>query len=300
MKKILSVFLVALLTVLPGLSFAQTTEELDAAYDAAVELIDMGYPGRAYPELLKLADQGYAPALYAIGYELDIGEFNNGTPDHEAAAQWWSKAAELGEIKSLQALGHYYAHDAATIDFVKAEEWLLKAAEVGLSGAMHNLANHYMTGDFGGASDPERARMWYVRAAEAGNENAMNSAIDLCANGKISETGEVLLAPDYEALFKVVQLGYEKGSANTKVYDWLGWIFAGNSGIMEADYTRAQTAYMAGAELGSGYCMAQLGAMYRDGRLGVSDLVAAQSWFTQAVEAGYEPAQEMLDSIKTE
>lgn len=300
MKKILSVFLVTLLMVLPGLSFAQTTEEMDAAYDAALALVAAGDHEAAYQELLGLKEQGYALALYAIGYYWDTGVFNNGTPDHETAVQWWLQAAEMGETKSLQALGHYYAHDAATIDFVKAEEWLLKAADAGREIAMQNLANHYMSGDFGGTPDFARAREWYVKAVEAGSDDALKSALDLCGNGKTDADGAVLLAPDYAGLYSLASQACEKGTALLQAYEWLGWLCAGNSDFMEADYTRAQEVYMAGANLGSGYCMAQLGAMYRDARIGVGDTVAAQAWFVKAIEAGYEPAQEMLDNLQAQ
>ena len=93
------------------------------------------------------------------------------------------------------------------------------------------------------------------------------------------------------------------------VYDVLGWIYAGNSdqgvfwfvgeerNVCEIDYQRSLEHYMTGASLGSGYSMAQIGALYRDGRLGEADKETAAMWFSKAVEAGYTDAQSMLDAL---
>ena len=301
MKKLLSAVLALLMCLLPLLGCAEGEEELKDAYYAAFDLLDAGETDAAYAEMVRVAELGYAPAMYAVGYYLDTGDFSGGAPDREAAVQWWLRAVEAGDDKALQALGHYYAHNADPLDFAKAEEYLLKAAEAGLGSAMHNLGVHYGNGDFnGGTPDPVKAKDWYIKSVEAGNEGALGSAIELCANGAKNENGEVLLATDHQKLYEILVGAYDGGTQKTVVHDWLGWMYAGNSDLMEADYAKAYEVYMAGANLGSGYCMAQLGCMYRDARIGVTDTVAAQAWFTKAVEAGYEPAQEMLDMLTAE
>ena len=297
MKKLLSLLLV--LVLLPVLAFAQTAEEQDAAYDAALDMINAGDADAAYAELLKLAEQGHVSAMYAVGYYLDTGLFNGGTPDREGAVQWWLRAVEAGDDKACQALGHYYAHDADPVDFAKAEEYLLMGAAAGRNDAMYNLGVHYNNGDFnGGTPDPVKAKEWFVKAVEAGNEDALGSAIDLCANGAKDANGEVLLEADRQKLYEILVLAYDRGTQKTVVYDWLGWMYAGNSEVMEADYPRAYVVYLQGANLGSSYCMAQLGCMYRDARLGAADTVAAEAWFIKAVEAEYEPALEMLADLR--
>ena len=297
MKKLLSLLLALLM--LPVLAFAQTAEEQDAAYDAALDMINAGDADAAYAELLKLAEQGYAPAMYALGYYLDEGTFSGGTPDREGAVQWWLRAAEVGDAKACQALGYHYAHVADPVDFAKAEEYLLKGAAAGRDDSMYNLGVHYNNGDFnGGTPDPVKAKEWFVKAVEAGNEDALGYAIDLCANGATGENGEILLAPDHQKLCEILVMAYDRGTQKTVVYDWLGWMYAGNSEVMAADYPKAYVVYLTGANLGSGYCMAQLGCMYRDARLGVADTVAAEAWFIKAVEAEYEPALQMLADLR--
>ena len=74
----------------------------------------------------KLADQGDAAAMVAIGYSSYDGE------DFQEAAKWWRKAAELGDSHAQSQLGKLYKDGKGVPrDLQEALKWFRKAAEQG-------------------------------------------------------------------------------------------------------------------------------------------------------------------------
>ena len=337
MKRIVSLLLVLLLvwTTMQALG----EEELQAEYDAADALCNEGKYEEALPLMQAVAEKGYTRAMRALGYDYAMGYYTGGVPDIEMALSWYTKAADLGDTDAMYgigwlydegkvtdgvpervqaliwwekaaaggnwaamyALGRHYAHNADPRDFDLSRKWLTDAFNAGYEVAGNSLGNHYASGDFsGGTPDYAQALAWYQKAATAGHANSVGVVIDYLQKGVVAGDGTVVLEPDHAGLLEFLRAQWAQGSTNTSVYDWLGWLLAGNSEAVEAEYPLAFEAYMAGANLGSGYCMAQLGMLYRDGRLGVTDPVAAAAWFTKALDAGYDQAREMLDGLNAQ
>ena len=230
--------------------------------------------------------------MYAMGYCYDEGYFGEeNKADHDEILKWLTMAAEHGNSKSMYSLGYFYAHTMNPHDYEQAREWLLKAAEAEISFAFDSLGNHYLNGDFnGGVPDYEQALDWYMKGVELGYASSENRVVDFYNDGHM---GHVIF-------MDFLKSPAEDGTTNASIYDWLGFYYsnpAEGSG-MTVDYTLALEAYTAGAELGSGYSIAQIGNLYRDGRLGDADKEQACEWYSKAIEAGYADAQAMLDGLK--
>jgi hypothetical protein len=100
---------------------------------------------------------------------------NGVTVDTDAALQWFSKAAEMGDAEAMGWVGsiHYFGRGVAT-DMATARQWYLKAAEAGDADAMSRLGYMYFSGS-GVAIDMGAARYWYLKAAEAGDAHSQQS-----------------------------------------------------------------------------------------------------------------------------
>ena len=243
---------------------------------------------------LKAAERGNADAMYALGYYYDEGYFGEeGKANHEEILKWWKMAAEHGNTSSLYSLGRFYAHTVEPHDYAQAREWLLKAAEKEVRSAIDALGHHYRNGDFnGGVPDYEQALAWYMNGAELGYASSEDWVLDFYNNNLM----------EHAALMDFLQSRVRAGTTNTNIYDWLGYHYsnpAEDSGMM-ANYDLALEAYTVGAELGSGYSMAQIGSLYRDGRLGDADHETAREWYNKALEAGYADAQAALDGLNAQ
>jgi hypothetical protein len=131
---------------------------------------------------LKAAKVGNAPAMTRLGY-LRANALG-GARDEESAVGWYRKAAELGDGEAMSNLGVMLANGrGVTQNDVEAVTWYRRAADAGNATAMFNLASMYARGRGVGQSEAE-AIAWYMRAAEKGNAPAMNNLGEMYANGK--------------------------------------------------------------------------------------------------------------------
>ena len=311
MKKLslsLALFLALVLALTPLLSCAEETPPiLDAEelYQMAIEYYEGDQPD--YAKMKECLEQaiamGHAKAMNELGYHYEVGTFD-GVSDYAKALELYLMSAELGNRVAMYNLGAGYHSgrlNEDVPDYAKAKEWYLKAAELGFANAMHYLGHLYQNGYVAdGVPDYKEAAAWYWKAWENGNEVTPKHLVKMFRDGVTAEDGTVLLEPDHAQLLPVLEKLYTSGSEDPNMFSWLGWLLAGNSpqNVCEPDYPRAVEVYARGAELGSGYCMMQLGLIYEDGRLGTADLVAAEAWYIKAVEAGESGAQEALDRVR--
>lgn len=112
--------------------------------------LEAAHHQRQYAYLLKSAEQGYAPAqLRLAAFLSDLhpmnGEFAD--PDHKAAAGWYRKAAEQGEIGAMFEWAHHLAAgEYVPKDFPGALALLRKAGEAGFAEAQLELGQIYQYG----------------------------------------------------------------------------------------------------------------------------------------------------------
>jgi TPR repeat protein len=89
----------------------------------------------------------------------------DGPKDHSRAAFYYLKAAELGHILAMNAIGVAYADgDGIPRNDRLAMKWFEKSAKLDNSEAMYNLALGY---HFSDVSDAKKALPWVLQAVDA-------------------------------------------------------------------------------------------------------------------------------------
>lgn len=86
-------------------------------------------------------------------------------PNVAQGIKWLRKAAELGDVRSMNGLGEYIIN--GEVKGIKPEEgvkWITKAADNGLASAQTNLGRMYINGDLMGQDFP-KAKKWLQMAA---------------------------------------------------------------------------------------------------------------------------------------
>lgn len=241
-------------------------------------------------------------------------------PAPETAVKWWKKASSVGDVQSMVLLARLYdgqfghpsltnpkaAYDyflkaalkndpyamaAVGVILLKSEaierdekkgiEWLEKAVEAG------NLSGWLALGDYqaGVKEDPKAAFALYEKGAEAGQPDCMLRAASYLMEGKgtkkdseraLTLLGKAAEAGNLQAHFILATQIMEQEKADIgKVYGHL--LTAANGGLPIAQN--------------------ELGLFYLSGKLGVSDLSAAVSWFSRAAQAGLASAQNNLGAL---
>ena len=85
------------------------------------------------------------------------------------AADWYAKAAELGNVKAMHNLAVAYANGSGReADYTEAARWFRSAAERGLADSQFNLAVLHERG-LGVAASLTEAYRWYAVAAAQGD-----------------------------------------------------------------------------------------------------------------------------------
>ena len=136
------------------------------------ELYATGLPGvepdakKATSLCKRAANAGFAPASATLGALFARAK------KHDRAVQWWTLAAEQGDLESLFNLGQAHRLGLGVAkDEAKAFELLLQAAEGGVAAAQSRIGLSYATGE-GAALDPIEACKWFELAALRGDKAA--------------------------------------------------------------------------------------------------------------------------------
>lgn len=89
--------------------------------------------------------------------------------DVNEAYKLWVKAAEQGQVKSMQSLAQllYIGRKSVMQDYTQAAKWWIAAAEAGSARSQHNLGSLYQNGQ-GVLKDRTAAVAWFQRAANQG------------------------------------------------------------------------------------------------------------------------------------
>ena len=133
--------------------------------------------------VLAKAKAGDAAAELAIGIEYQKGDV---VPrDFVQAADWFRKAADLGNARAQFRLGSLYQQRESGLmqDDAQAAQWLRKAADQGLAEAQNALALAYAHGK-GVAQDPAQAAEWFQKAVAQNDAQAMVNLAGLYSKGQ--------------------------------------------------------------------------------------------------------------------
>jgi TPR repeat protein len=203
--------------------------------DAQSEHVSPMKTAETQAELERAAESGNAEAMYKLGLVADA------KVDHVTAAEWYTKAVQVGHVKAMTHLGFLLANGRGVpTDDVRAAELYRKAAEAGDADAMSNLGLMYSAGRGVPKSEPD-AVTWYRRAADAGSATAMFNL------GSLAGQGKGLPKSDSEAV-RWYQLAADRG--NTAAMSNLGYALSHGKGITR-DEAMAAVWYRKAAEAGS-------------------------------------------------
>jgi hypothetical protein len=115
----------------------------------------------------RAANAGFAPASATLGALFARAK------KHDRAVQWWTLAAEQGDLEALFNLGQAHRLGLGVAkDEAKAFELMLKAAQGGVAAGQSRIGLAYATGE-GAALDPIEACKWFELAAQRGDKAAV-------------------------------------------------------------------------------------------------------------------------------
>ena len=115
---------------------------------------------------------------------LVLGDKYEGNGQYEQAAQYYEKAAELGNPEAQTIMGLYYTWGKGVEqNYEAAFQWSKKAAEQGIPIAQNNLGELYCSG-YGTELNYEEGFKWYQKAAEQGWASAQKNVAMLYMTGK--------------------------------------------------------------------------------------------------------------------
>ncbi len=200
-----------MLTVSIFLFFIAISVAVAGPYDDALSAYKSGDWDKAFQLLKPLAALDNAQSAVAQERLGSLYERGKGTPkDPAAAAKWYAKAADHGDMLAQAHLGRLYRLGAGVPrDAALAAKWSIKAATQGNAMAQANLGNMSLAG-FGLPADPAAAAGWFKKAAEQGDAEAMLGLGMLCEAGK-GVPKDVVQAHKWFALASVDDRTYDDG-----------------------------------------------------------------------------------------
>ncbi|KAG0080600.1 hypothetical protein BGZ90_011867, partial [Linnemannia elongata] len=233
------------------------------------------------------ADQGDVQAQVALGDRFKDGR--QVERDHQAAMDWYTKAADRGHPRARFNIGLLYeqGQDGVPQDHAKAFEWFLKSAVQGYVDAQAKVSQAYADG----ASVPKdniEAMEWLVRAAENGHAEAqynMGSAYEKGQGVPQSNTRS------FEWYLKSADQGLAEAQARVANAFEDGW------GVSQDD-AKAIEWYTKAAYQGLAVAQYALGRVHRLGLYGFpKDLSKAADWYLKAAVQGHTESQSVLKEI---
>ena len=274
---------------------ARYFEEAQARYEALSQTDGdadpVGYR-RAIARIQKLAEEGHAGALFHMGKMSALGIALE--QDLGAAADWYRRAAALGDIRAHSNLGWMHqsgmgvAEDKAEAfrllsvgaengvlsakaavgvmllngegcksDTTRGLQLLEQSFDAGYSNAANHISDAYLAGQVL-PLDVERGHAWLARAAEERNDRRSQAILGhYLVTGSHGKTD---VAHGLELLQKAISNGYAVACL------WLGALYAKGQGV-DADIDRARLWYERGVsegDPGSAHALMQLDAVMPD------------------------------------
>ncbi len=135
-------------------------------------------------QLASLAQEGNVRALIGLGY-MSLSEQEKRF-DPKKAAEYFSRAAALGDSEAMFELGKLYEKGiGVNQDFAKALELYRNSADLGFADAINDLGFLYYQGAAGVRQDPEEAVKLFLKAADLKHPQAMYNVAALIDDGVI-------------------------------------------------------------------------------------------------------------------
>lgn len=257
-----------------------TPEEL---YQAGKAAHDAGDYAKAMEYFRLAADAGSVDGLRFIGNLYANGEGVELDPGR--AMEYYDQAAAQGDPKAFFNIGVMYQYD--TPDIGKAIEYYLKSGEMGYADGWTTLASIYQYGD-GVEPDIGKAVEYWQKAADLDDASACYTLGTMYYSGAGVEQ-------DYARAAEYWQKAADLGEAQAYIH--LGMMYYTGEGVGQ-DYERAVTYLTQAAEQEDLTAMFMLGECCRLGQGLEKDPAKAAEWYRKAIEAGYDPEEKELETLK--
>lgn len=240
--------------------------------------------GDASKLLIQAAGAGDTRAMKSLAQLYSTNADTNGA---QAAAYWFEKAAQKGDINSMALLGGMLLNGQGVPQNVdRGLGYLNQAASQGSSQALLFLGRAYRDG----VSVPRNVQkgMDYInQAAARGEPGAIIDQADAAATG---------VGAPYNPAKAVALYQQAAGFDQRAAYVGLGEAYASGRGVPQNDST-AFDYYKKAADLGSTVGMRRLAEMYQNGRGAMQDYNEAVRYAKMAADAGDIAAMGMLGEI---
>lgn len=209
---------------------------------------------------------------YRLGQMLHTG---TGTEkDDAAAADYWERAAKLGNVHAQYALGKLWLENGSG-STAQAVRWITKAAEVGNAAAQYTLGKLCLSGEIV-EKDAARAVELFTLSAGQGNEYASYRL------GRLYLSGEDLPRDEREAV-RWLTLSAEKGNQYAQYA--LGKLYLTGEDIPK-DVEKAVCWLERSSNQGNQYAQYALGKLYLCGKDIPRDRERAAVYLQAAAEQG--------------
>ena len=220
---------------------------------------------------------------YRLGQMLHTG---TGTDkDDAAAADYWERAAKLGNVHAQYALGKLWLENGSG-NTAQAVRWITKAAEAGNAAAQYTLGKLCLSGE-AVEKDAARAAELFTLSAGQGNDYAAYRL------GRLHLSGEDLPRDEREA---VHWLTFSAERGNPYAQYALGKLYLSGEDIPK-DLEKAVHWLGQFAGQGNQYAQYALGKLYLSGEDIPKDLEKAISWLEQSAGQGNQYAQYALGKL---
>jgi len=225
-------------------------------------------------------DAALAAAKRGYAYESGKGV----KQDYIQAFQWYSKAAQDGNVYAQGALGRLYENgQGIPADLSKAIQWYGSAAAEGDADAEHQMARLYRLG-LGVSQDYVQARAWYAKSAahgDVGAENGLGEMYQYALGGP----------KDIDQAVKWYRAAALKGYAGAELH--LGWLYETGEGV-GADYEQARDWLRKAADQEQPDAQDAYGYLFEKGWGVPQDYAQAFYWYKKAAEQGQGAAEDNL------
>lgn len=218
------------------------------------------------------AKSGDDKLQYRLGQMLHTG---TGTErDDVAAADYWERAAKMGNVHAQYALGKLWLENGSG-DTAQAIRWITKAAEAGNAAAQYTLGKLCLTGEVM-EKDTARAVELFTLSAGQGNEYAAYRL------GRLYLSGEEV-PKDAEEAVRWLSFSAERGNQYAQYA--LGKLYLSGEDIPK-DVEKAVCLLEQSAGQGNQYAQYALGKLFLCGKDVPRDKEKAVSYLQAAAEQG--------------
>ena len=245
------------------------------AYELARVYAGLGRNGDATATYQKAADLGHIRALWALGYRaLYLRPIDAAT-----GIRLLKQASAAGDVYADHTLGQaYYEGRGVEKDWVEARKLFEKAAQAGHTFAMNSLGRMYQRGETV-AADPALARRFWEESAARGDIYGLDNLGFVYLEG-VGAPKDPAKALDY--FRQASDLGHPEAPNN------IGRLYLLGLGVAK-NPNEARRWYELGMNRGDGWAAYNLGELTRDGVGGPADKAKAGYFFARAAASNNRP-----------